>query len=432
MNLHDVVIPVLDLAVTLEWERPEREHPVIVIISAGGRMLGVVADRIDGITTVPDDQRHDTRDTGNGLVFSHTFGHPETGAVVSILDADAILALPGVPAVADQASGPPAGTAATAGAGVPMLLVRCGDFRLAVSLVDIHTVLPQLVVTESPMAGELCRGVTAYMNDWVPVVDLALALGLGSSAGTQGLLWSFPEGLVALQVAEVVEIVTLDRAQIRPLPALGMANAHRFRGVAQVPGHGQHLMVDPAGLSADETLSALARLNTPREDVTVPDGRPAGGRTTDLDRYLTYRVGVEVATPLGQIAEILAYPDDLAPLAGTGGGLLGLFTHRDIVASLISLDQLIGRPPAIDPDTSRVLLVEQEGNHIGYVVEGLGAIEHSVWEEDGRATDPGRLDGSPLVQIGADPDGRLLPRLDLAGWAATLSSAPPEGLPPAG
>ncbi|WP_250006481.1 chemotaxis protein CheW [Actinoplanes sp. M2I2] len=428
VNLRDVVIPVLDLAVTLEWPERVREHPVIVIISSGGRTLGVVADRVDGITTVPDDQRHDTRDTADGLVFSHTFGHPETGSVVSILDAGAILGLPGVPAVLDPADGPAGAAPVTASAvpaGLPMLLVRCGEFRLAVRLTDIHTVLPQLVVTDSPLAGDLCRGVTAYLRDWVPVVDLAHGLGLGpptGDQGAQGLLWSYPDGLVALQVSEVVQIVTLDPARIHPLPALGGPNAGRFSGAVLIEGHGQHLVVDSAALSADETLTALGRLTTPREDVVERDDRPAGGSTTGLGRYLTYRAGVEVATPLTQIAEILAYPDDVAPLAGAGGGLLGLFTHRESVVSLISLNELIGRPREIDPVTSRVLLVEQGGHHIGYVVDDLGAIELSVWEQDdeGGGTTPGRIEDSRLVQLGADPDGRLVPRVDLAGWAAAL------------
>ena len=427
VNLRDVVIPVLDLAAALDWPVAGREHPVIVIISAGGRMLGVVADKVDGITTVPDDERHDTRDTGGELVFSHTFGHPETGTVVSILDARAILATPGVPAVADPADGTvvtPPRPGGRPRSGRPMLLVRCGDFRLAVSLTDIHTVLPQLLIADSPLKGDLCRGVTPYMRDLVPVVDLTQALGLGAPAdtdGAQGLLWRYPGGLVALQVSEVVEIVTLDDAEVRPLPALGMPNAGRFRGAVQIPGHGQHLVIDPDALTADETLRGLGRLNTSQDD-TRPD-RPAGS-TASSERYLTYRAGAELATPLDQIAEIVAYPGDLAPLPGGGTGLIGLFTHRDSVVSLFDLNPLAGRPAAIDPATSRVLLVEHEGNHVGYVVDSLGAIEQSSWEqgpETVRQAAPGRLGECPLVQFGTDPDGRLLPRVDLAGWAASLS-----------
>lgn len=427
VNLRDVVIPVLDLAAALDWPVTEREHPVIVIISTGGRMLGVVADKVDGITTVPDDERHDTSDTGGDLVFSHTFGHPETGTVVSILDAAAILSTPGVPAVADPAHGrvtAAARPAAEPRSGRPMLLVRCGDFRLAVSLTDIHTVLPRLLVADSPLKGELCRGVTMYGQDLVPVVDLPQALGLGVLAcgdGAQGLLWRYPDGLVALQVSEVVEIVTLDDAQVRPLPMLGMPNAGRFRGAVLIPGHGQHLVIDPNALTNDDTLRALSRLNTSQDD--APQSRPTEG-TASNDRYLTYRAGVELATPLDQIAEIVAYPDDLAPMPDAGTGLIGLFTHRDSVVSLFSLNPLIGQQPSTDPSTSRVLLVEHDGNHIGYVVDSLGAIEQSFWEQEADTAyqaAPVQLAQCPLIQFGADPDGRLLPRADLIGWAAGLN-----------
>ncbi|MBM2618457.1 chemotaxis protein CheW [Actinoplanes sp. LDG1-06] len=142
----------------------------------------------------------------------------------------------------------------------------------------------------------------------------------------------------------------------------------------------------------------------------------------------TYRADAEVATPLTQIADILAYPPDVSPLAGATDGVLGLFTHRRSVVSLVCLNRRVGRPPATDPATSRVLLVEHAGNHIGYVVDSLGAIEDSVWQQDTTGPGaPGRLDESPLVQIGADPDGRLLPRVDLAARAESLSPSGGQG-----
>jgi hypothetical protein len=70
---------------------------------------------------------------------------------------------------------------------------------------------------------------------------------------------------------------------------------------------------------------------------------------------------------------------------------------------------------ASDPDTARVLLIDVPGGElVVLIVPMLHAIEDSVWEEassdDGAGT---TLERSPLVKIGTEEQGRLLPNVDL-------------------
>jgi purine-binding chemotaxis protein CheW len=59
-------------------------------------------------------------------------------------------------------------------------------------------------------------------------------------------------------------------------------------------------------------------------------------------KFLTYTAGIEVATPLSQISEIVPYPTDVIPFVD-GGGVRGLFTHRKASVPLVHLPTLLGQ-----------------------------------------------------------------------------------------
>jgi purine-binding chemotaxis protein CheW len=97
--------------------------------------------------------------------------------------------------------------------------------------------------------------------------------------------------------------------------------------------------------------------------------------------------------------------------------VLGIFTHRGMSVPLLCLSTMLGLPDPVDPHDARVLLIETAARElVGFVVPSLHAIEDSVWEESA-PKDPGDpatvLQRGPLVKIGADEHGRLLPNIDL-------------------
>ena len=113
--------------------------------------------------------------------------------------------------------------------------------------------------------------------------------------------------------------------------------------------------------------------------------------------------------------------------------VLGLLMHRDGVIPLISLAALLGAPQHADLSTSCVLLINGGTASIGLVVDGLGAIERSVWEEQDDEPNRG-LPSDPLARalagkrtirtspVGATGAERMLPRLDLTAIAEAVSA----------
>ncbi|SHM23312.1 chemotaxis protein CheW [Cryptosporangium aurantiacum] len=440
VNLRHLVIPVLDLRELFGLEE-DGGNDVIVIVAREGYMFGLLADEIRGVSRIPADNLMEMAVGGEATpLFRETFEQPEDGTVVSVLDSAAILALPGFPAVRD--AGTPSAALATLAADPDatvrigdtrrrvVMLLRCGNIGLSIEVNHVHSVIPKLVVRPSPLVGDRCLGVVPLGGVSVPVVDSLQVLGLGELPKhdtDRGLVLSMPRGLVVLAVSDVTNIESVPETDVLPLPAAGMAVNPFLQGALLVPGKGQNLVLDGEALRADVQLDNLANMGMPLAGAADDEPPARSGRRTDdapegrrvvpvVKKMLTYNAGVDVASPLVQISEILPYPDDYIPLDGVGRTIQGVFTHRQSTVPLICLTTLLGRDDEVDRATARVLLVDAAGGYVGFIVPALNAIEESVWEE---VEDTERGVGTDalsrrLVKVGT----RMLPEIDLQRLAA--------------
>ncbi|TQS40837.1 chemotaxis protein CheW [Cryptosporangium phraense] len=459
VNLRHLVIPVLDLRPLIGIE-DGGGNDVIVIVARDGQMFGLLADEIRGVTRIPLDGLMDMTVGGTGVsLFRQTFEQPEDGSVVSVLDTGAIFALPGVPVVRDTGQRNQSALAAAAAGGQDstdvgfikagdtnrrvVMLLRCAAIGLAIDVNHVHSVIPKLVIRSSPLVGEACLGVVALGGKNVPVVDSLQILGLGvlpKHDTERGIVLNMPRGLVVLSVSDVTNIESVPAADVLPLPMTGMANNPFLQGALLIPGKGQNLVLDGELLRADQHLDNLANMGMPMEGSAESqaeeemrsrrrsqqhvktDDAPEGRRVVPVvKKLLTYNAGVDVASPLVQISEILPYPTDYIPLDGLDPTMQGVFTHRRATVPLICLSTLLGRYEEVDKATARVLLVDASGGgYVGFIVPALNAIEESIWEE---VEDESRGMGADplsrrLIKVGTPEAGRMLPEIDLQRLAA--------------
>ncbi len=438
VNLRHQVIPVLDLRLLLD-RRDADAAEVVVVVTYDGSVFGLLANAVRGVVFIEEDA-HLGICVNTGLpLFTRTFERPDDNAVVSVLDCAAVKHTPGMVLAAD--TGGPSGAVAqaqqaasgvSAGGRTMMMLLRCGEIGLAVDVSHIHSVVPELILKSSPLDGPTIHGVVELGERFVPTVDILAVLGLGALSPVdvkRGVSLAYERGLLAFAVTEVVSIVAVPDADVLPMPRFGLPSAAHAVGILPGQDGGSYLVLDGAALRADEELGTIAALGTPvggtpavtriAERTDAADPRFDGRMIEDsVRKFLTYDAGVDVATPLTQITEIVPFPADVIPFVG-GGPLRGVFTHQRASVPLICLASLFGRHVELDEATARVLLIESGGTRVGFIVPHLRAIEESVWEERHADADPGApvsLAGSPLVKIGE----RMLPRIDLEQVVRTM------------
>jgi purine-binding chemotaxis protein CheW len=422
MDLRTTVLPVVDLRVVLGRDTGRRPDQVVVVIAWEGQALGLLADEVCGVTRVPATALLPMRAQTGELLFSHTFMHPETGRATSVLDAAAVLRLPGVPTVADVTRSTAAvvveGAGRPGGTGRTVTRVRCGGHVLAVDVTHVHTTLPSPEARPSPLRSTLVPGVTEYAGREVGVIDPLVLLGLGRRADTPpgaGLVLDTGRGYVVLALDELLDLTQLADDQLLAVPTFAVPHPELLEGIALV-GDVACLVLDGAALLGHPQLRGLAAMNTevgrtadPTDDVRT--AVPAAGPP-----YLVLSIGVDVATPLDHVVEILPWPASMTA-GGTAPGVLGLTVHRGAALPVLCLASLLGRPaPAITAATC-LLVLEVDGEPVALAVDALRSIDPLSWTDpdQSRAGTGGRLDralqAAALVQVGAGT--RLLPELDL-------------------
>lgn len=441
MTLRKLVVPVVDLRPRLGAPAGRSDEQVVVVITHDDRVLGLLVDGVRDITRVPGADLRAVAAGDGPLLFSHTFRHPTLGGVVSVLDVPAVLKLPGVPTVHDpaaEAGGPLQVAERRAGRRRTLTLLRCGPHVLGIEVAHVHTTLAGSAARPSVLRSALCRGVTDFSDREVPVVDPLVLLGLGRlpaddpHTGTgAGLVLDLGHGYVVLALTAVLDITEVADADVLALPGFSVRRPDLIAGIADVDRAGQCLVLDGDALLAEPDLRAFAAVNTAvggGEEASADAGVAAASSAGGGRAYLTYSVGVDVATPLEQVAEIVPFPATRTPTE-VGDAVLGVVVHRRAAVPVLCLPTLLGLPRAPVTSATCLLLVEIDGDHVGFAVEALRAIDRLAWEEPrtpeaaaaAARTVPTVARGlrdARLVNIGDDT--RLLPDLDLRALARAV------------
>jgi len=430
-----VVLPVLDLRIVLGRPAPGLSHPSVVVMVHAGRLLGLLADGVGAVFHRPSgDLQQLARDTDAASLLEAAV-HDEDGLLVSVLSPAALAALPGVPMGRDPQPAHErdggedlASPAVPVASAAPVMVMRCGSVGLAIAATAVHTTLSNPRVQASPLAVGACRGVIHHADRLIAAVDLLELCGLGrldAASARQAFVIELPAGRIAFLVTEVLDIVNVAAAAVMPLPAFAHANAALFAGALAAhglaetsPAHRHEaeaacLVIEHAALAAHELVAALAGTNTP--DAGAQSGTAARAASADGRRMLTYFAGVESASPLEQVAEILPYRADPSIADAGAGAVRGLLLSRGRSIPVLCLSRLTaGVSPVLDDD-SCVLVVESAGTVIGFAVPRLHAIEAAQWEPVSARRH--------LVLVGDAAAQRMLPVLDLVGLATRLADS---------
>lgn len=435
VDVRGLMMPVLDLAPLLGLPSPAPEQRIIIVVRCHGRLLGLLADQVEGMVALrPDDQQPLLAQANGGqpALLSHIF--QREGQAVAVLDASQIAILPDVPWVDEDLRA----QAQHAQTHHPesVLLFQCASRRLGVCALEVQGTVPNRVIQASPLQGGLCRGVVEHHGREVPVVDTLELLSLGRMDDRRHsamLLVRFPaHGVLALMIDAVSDIAQVDTAEGLRVPRLAVPRAELFRFALDgrnpatgqpAPGQ-QSLVIDMAALHSQPLLRNLASLTHASPG---PAARPQGlgqPRATQTGQaYLSFSAaGQDFACPLDQICEILPFPVGQLARTSTANHVLGMMTHRQEAMAVICLAAVMACSPPRDPGRARLLVVRGELEPVAFAVEGLRAIA------PGRSFQPDRRAASEhpvpaiawaLSMVDMDIEGRqqTLPTLALKDLA---------------
>ena len=452
IDLRGLMVPVMDLRCVLQPGLPPASTASVVILTHGGRLLGLAADGIVGVYEVLASQVHPVHPVqpspstaprqAPASVLQAGFSRPDDQSLVSVLSPEAIVDRPQLPLLTPPDN--PLASSATANAQTGstgyledarhLMLMRCSGMPLAMASAAVHTTVIQPELGEAQLASGYFRGMMRFDDTDIPAVSLSLLCGFAvpQDAGSpQAFLVRYPTGLVAFLVDQIVDVVMADGQRIAPVPRYANLQASCFSGTLpddavanrSSTGHAGaaafHLVLDDVALLADPRLQALADMSQQAKAEGAPASDTATTQVFSVPRQmLAFHAGVDMASPIAQISEILPWQPEAAVPTADGASLI---MSRGRPIPVYCLATLLHQPEAAQTaqHTANVLVVDDDGHRIGFRVPRLVTIAEGKTKA-GAGTN-GRLPDMVHMPIGADE--RILRWLDLVALAQSLRPA---------
>ena len=324
------------------------------------------------------------------------------------------------------------------------MLLRCGTHVLAIDALAVDSTLLAPTIESSALASSYCKGVIEHAGMRVPAVDLSELLQLScgqDDPGMQALTVRYDGGVVAFLVNQVVEVTPCDRAAVLHVPAFALPHPGLMRGAlprsalpaglaaTEALASPQFLIIHAPALRAHETLQNLAKASQsslpPQASALAPlvgESTAVGDQpVTPAQRVITVDLGKEWAIALDEVDEIIAFRPQ-SHVTSHRSDLLGLLAHRGCSIPVMCLGALLGLVVGQAPAELAVLVVDVQGEKIGFAVPRLRTIETVNWRPRDVSQTPSSSTKTAraMVKVGEGEHARLLSFIALKDLAQAL------------
>lgn len=128
-------------------------------------------------------------------------------------------------------------------------------------------------------------------------------------------------------------------------------------------------------MSAVEALSVLTEIEQSSRSAALQ--LPQSSPVRDTWDGLVFRAaGVRVVAAMGEISEMLPFPDRITRVPGAKPWMLGLANVRSALLPVIDLQSFLGANPVVPSKATRVLVLQMRGLVAGLVVPSVQGMRH--------------------------------------------------------
>lgn len=430
LALRGASVPVVDLGPVL-GRTADTVASLVLLVVHGERLLGLACQAVHGVFAAEAGSRvapAGGAEAPAGRLFDGSVRRADTGALVNLLSVEALAALPGLPWIADpepRRSHEIAPDEAEAAPRRALMLLQAGSVRLAIDAEAVETTLWQPALDRSVLARGHCRGTLEVAGQRVGALDLVALCGLhdrDAAPRGQAVVVRRPEGLAALLVERVVDIVPAAPEAIVHGRLVGLTGGPLFAGLYSDPRWGEHLLLDVEALGRQPELQTLAATN-----VAIGGGAGHGtataAATAGETTLLTLRLPHEVAVPIDHVDEVLPF-GGVDAMFGPDAPLRRVQRLRGQVVPVLCLARLLGGHPGAAAPSAAVLVVRAGEGWIGFATPQMNAIEPCAWRRRLPAHEAAGAAAQEVVGVGVGAAGsqRTLRLVDLRSLAQALAA----------
>lgn len=253
---------------------------------------------------------------------------------------------------------------------------RVSEARLALPMDAIHEIIRVPELQSSVLSSEFCLGTLNLRGHTVPVIDFARFLGLPArpcleSAEDERRIMVIREQDIhfGLLVDEVESIVGFHAEDVLPIPSFTRQRSSFFTGCIPSSEGQDIILLSREHLFTDATIDELIRGHRDLYVTGASGDATIAARRHVRETYVTFRLEHLIGIRIEQLREVIDYPAETIRPPGSPDHVCGIFKLRQQLVTVINLRSLYGMAPCADLASSKVLIVEENEEKYGLVVD---------------------------------------------------------------
>jgi len=392
-NLRGNILPIINSRNRFGMKpSPNMENHRVVVVELGGQPTGLIVDAVREVMHV---QARDMEPAPE--VVQSVDGRFLKGIVkldggrrlVLVLDHTALLeqSTAGLEAARAAASETAAEMRAQSGQTdedhEQLVTFRLADEEYAVSIMEVEEIIRVPAISVVPDAPPGVVGVASLRNRILPVMDLRSKFGLpprsdGDDArhdDERCLVVRIGGTSVALRVDAVHQVLQAPRSAVEPTPRIvggRGSGSEQIRGIAKLDGGKRLIML----LDVEKLVDQACRqdLQAMAEGHAEQDHSAGGSAEQDERQLVSFKVaGEEFAVDIMQVQEIVRLAK-VTKVPHAPAFVEGVVNLRGDVLPVIDLRKRVHLPEKAYNDSTRVVVVDQEGRKTGIIVDSVSEV----------------------------------------------------------
>jgi purine-binding chemotaxis protein CheW len=390
-NLRGALIPIVQLSQLLQLPAANAgDESKIAIIEIEGARVGLLFDRtgeilrVRGSQVIPFEQEDD-----QGGMIEGAIRMDGGDRILQVLAAGKLVRLRDIPRL-QQSTSERHNLARRAGQGQRHQSVsfRVAGTRMALPMSAIHEIIRVPALQRTVLADERCLGLLNLRGHTVPVIDFARFLCLESTAATlmEGAAKNVAEmdderRIIVIKqqnvhlgmlVGEVESIVGYVESELLPIPSFNQAGRSLFAGCISNGNESDIILVDPDALRKDPAMVELtAGHHALYEAVDGDQSGVHGDNRVVRETYVTFKLDQLMGLRIEQLREVIDYSDELMRPPGAPDYVRGILNLRHRLVTVVDLRALYGMHAMGDAAMAKILIVEQDGEKYGLIVDAI-------------------------------------------------------------
>ncbi|WP_438764206.1 chemotaxis protein CheW [Kushneria sp. TE3] len=383
--LREEMIPVIDLARLLRLDESTGARGAgdrVAVVHWQSGVVGLRVDAIHGITTVSDEHLQPLEDNHAAPLTPAAFNTRVGGEnrLVYVLELGALLALEGVTRsvaandtdVHDTAPSQVSDNGHVFSERHRALMIECLGVYLSLPASMVHEIQPLESLDAPVLEVEGFMGTTQLRDSRMAVFCPLILARLEKKCTARAALMvvvAVRGQLLGLAASRVLRMIDHDPAALMPLADNHASARATVAGMIKHPELGESLLLDAARFAGDQDILTIAAMYAGRENE-----RATESVVYRRFAFVHFEAFGEYVTPLEQLDEVIAMPEDFTPSTNPREGWEGTLLHRDHAVSLIDLRSLLNTPH--DTPATDVLIVACGEYRVGFMIDNARHIEY--------------------------------------------------------